>query len=173
MWPWKKSSAKVEPEPVRYVAIHYGYGQQKRKVFRTPLGFACNVGSEICQLEKSTNGKVGRGVREWFPLEGWTRAELRELGFAVPSDDLVPEHVQLAKAVLAGDRGAALALADWIVEHWGDADRGRVGIIRFADDAREILQDYQAAIPIVAPIAGGYEVTWNLRPSTGTLEASE
>lgn len=129
MWPWKKNKPGTTKTHNKYVMIEYGYSFDKRKVeFEGANNSLMRVNnySKDFFLMPSKDGVVGTlklgsasSHYVWYPLSGWTNAELRELGFAVPDDGIVPQEVQLARAVLAGDKAAAAALADWVTENWG------------------------------------------------------
>lgn len=121
MWPWKKKSSESDSSCKRYAAIEYGYNHCRVPVLATN-GYTCEKLGDFFVLGESDDGRLGNIVnsahKTWFPLEGWTNAELRKLGFAVPDDGIAPQEILLARAVLSGDKAAAGALADWVTENW-------------------------------------------------------
>lgn len=108
----------------RYVSVGWGFSQYKCCVEKISLGFVAILHDKHLLLLKSDDGTIGAARTVGFsdspymPLSGWSSAELRELGFAVSDDGMIPQEIQLARAVLAGDRAAAAALADWVMENW-------------------------------------------------------
>lgn len=130
MWPWSKKSADKISSPAKYAHVGFAGSFRLCKVDKFCEMFHVVIYGKSFFLIKSDDGKIGRlldglmrpGVDYWFPHSGWTNAELRELGFTVTDDGIAPKEVQLARAVLSGDKTAAGALADWVIENWNKAN---------------------------------------------------
>lgn len=120
MWPFKKSS-----QPNKTVLISSGHSDYIRTVSCINGRLAVWLFDSVYFIQKSNNGFMAKATKQdgtsrtCVPYTGWTDAELREYGFEVKDDQMLHEEIMLAKAVMDGDKAAAGALADWVMEYWG------------------------------------------------------